>query len=431
MSVPVKVAGSNSRSAKPGSCPNLSQMARTSPTSFAGSTLYGWLVSPYTAKVRAMLAYKHIPFHDVSPSVSEMFLSLKPAVGRPIMPSVKLADGQWRQDSALICDEIEASHPERPTQPSGPTQRLASSLLELHGDEWLPMVALHYRWNMPQNKEWAVREFGRTGFPWLPELISSRLAAPFAQKMQSFKRVQGIGPETIPGIESFATQLISTLNTHLAEHDFLLGSAPCRGDFSLYGPLWAHLFRDPASRPLFDGAPHVVRWFERLHGHESDATSPPGAAAPAALFLRSDEVPATLDPIFRTLFAEQWPFLASLSRTIDEHLERPEADGRVPRAFGFAPFAVGGASGERRLVTFQAWKMHRVLHQYAALALAPSRALELSAVDRWLERLGGGAREAVATLRPRARLEREAKLPAAQDVLRAVAEGGPGPSSRL
>ena len=97
---------------------------KTATESFTGSTLYGWIVSPYTAKVRSMLAHKNIPFTDASPSALQLFGTIKSSVGRTIMPTMRLADGSWRQDSALICDEIEASHPEVPTRPPGATQRV-------------------------------------------------------------------------------------------------------------------------------------------------------------------------------------------------------------------------------------------------------------------------------------------------------------------
>lgn len=407
---------------------------RPNPTSlgnatYAGCSLYGWLVSPYTAKVRAMLHYKRIRFHDVTPSAAVLQLRIKPAVGRTIMPSVQLADGSWRQDSALVCDEIEAVHAERPTKPPGAAQQLASLLLELHADEWMPMVALHYRWNREDNATWAVTEFGRCGFPWLPTLLSAPLIRPFAAKMQSFRKVQGVGEPTRAGVEAFATGLIAQLEAHFARPgatDYLLGSAPCRGDFALYGPLWAHLFRDPFSRSLFDAAPNVVRWIERLHGHRRDPAFPelptarPPPDAPAgpsgASFLPRDEVPSTLDPLFGTVFAEQWPFLATLSRAIDAHVAAHPDDERVPRAFGYAPFVVGGHVGERRLITYQAWRLQRCLAHYEAVAVAPSRSLELRSLDGWLERLG--VAEAFRALRPAVRLEREAGLPAAQDVLR-------------
>ena len=398
------------------------------PVSAAGSTLYGWLVSPYTSKVRSMLAYKRIPFTDASPSALSLAFTVKPAVGRVIMPTMRLADGTWRQDSALICDEIEAAHPDSPpTKPPGAAQALASSLLELHADEWLPILALHYRWNVPGNAAWAAEEFGRCALPWAPRALATAVSRPFAAKMQSFRKVQGVAPCTHGGIEAFAAQLISTLEAHLRSHPFLLGGAACRGDFALYGPIYSHLYRDPHSRSLFDGAPHVVSWLRRLHGHATDpafpsepAASPPSSppSSPGA-FLPADVVPATLDPIFRALFDEQWPFLAALSSALDEVRDRRPEDTpdacRVPRALGYAPFAVGGAEGERRLVSYQAWRLQRPLDAYRALELAPARSTELASADAWLTRLG--ARETFRALRPKWRLQRQSELPLPQEAL--------------
>lgn len=243
---------------------------------YSHCTLHGWLVSPYTAKVRAMLAAKQIPFTDSTPSVLQLYTRIKPQVGRVIMPTARLSNGEWRQDSALMCDEIEEQHPKPSTKPAGAAQHLASLLLELHADEWMPMLALHHRWNLPPNADWASREFGRCAAPWLPWVVSARLVAPFAEKMRGFRKVQGVSSGTHAGIERSAATLIAHLETHFASgpHPFLLGGRPCRGDFSVYGPLWAHLYRDPFTRPLFDDAPAVVAWMQRLHGHTADPAFP-------------------------------------------------------------------------------------------------------------------------------------------------------------
>lgn len=383
--------------------------------------LFGWLVSPYTAKVRAMLAYKGLPFTDTEPSLLGLFWSVKPAVGRVVMPTIRREDGSWQQDSALICDQLEQQHPSPSTTPPGPTQRLASALLELYGDEWLVMLALHFRWDVPGNAAWAPGEFGRCAMPYLPGWASSRLVAPFAEKMKSFRAVHGISKETQPGLRRLATELIATLDRHLQLYPYLLGGAPCRGDFSLYGQLWAHLYRDPHSRHLLDGAPHVRRWFERLHGHARDGGFPElpvrsRRREPDGHFLGDDEVPATLDAVFADLFAEQWPYLAAMAAQIDELAGRSgETAGRVkiPRALGPAPFRVGGSVGSRRQITYQIWRLQRVLDTYDALGVAGA-----AAADTWLFRLR--ALDAFCAVRPKYRLERQNSLPQPHDVLQAV-----------
>lgn len=397
--------------------------------------LYGWLVSPYTAKVRSYLWHRKIPFRDITPSAAELFFTVKPAVGRIIMPTVKKSDGSWLQDSQLICDMLDVSFPGSKDHPSvvppGPAQRLASDLLELHGDEWLPLLGLYYRWfaNGAANAPWAVEEFARMGFPWwwFPTSAAKIGVGQFASKMQSFGRVQGISATdgTFHGLDAFSSSLIGHLDSHFgaSRHDFLLGGVPSRGDFSMYGVLWSHLFRDPESRALYDSAPHVVRWMERLHGHAEDptfralptarATSCNGNAARVdgcADFLDGDHVPASLDPIFATLFAEQWEFLRVLSKTIDDHMALRSATptAAAPRAFGYAPFQVGGAAGSRRLVTYQAWRMQRCVDTYEEFTDA-----ERESADAWLRRIG--AFEAFRSLKPRFRLHRDCALPLAQE----------------
>jgi len=315
---------------------------------------YGWWVSPYSAKTRSYLRFKQFPFEDITPSGFRLKLSIERNVGRAIMPTVRLPDGTWLQDSSDIIDTLEGLHPEPTIVPPGPTQRLVSHLAELHGDEWLCMCALHYRWHIPENADFAMAEFARSGLPGLPVWIGKRLVAPAARKMQSYLPALGVREATIPGLERFTEQLISDLERHFSEHAFLLGGRPCLGDFAFFGPLWAHLFRDPGSRFLFREAPKVQAWMERLRTPSSAAGS----------FLPNDEVPATLTPIFRRMFADQMVWVETLRTAIDDWCAAHPDATRVPRALGVAPFHIGSCGGERKLATFTQWKAQRPWSTY-------------------------------------------------------------------
>ena len=225
---------------------------------------HSWLVSPYSAKTRSYLRYKGIPFEDRAPSARQLNGRIKKAVGRAIMPTVELPDGTWLQDSSLIIDHFEAAHPEPGIVPPGPTQRLAALLIELYADEWMSLADLHYRWNTPENAAYAIDEFARNGLPGAPLFLSRPVARKIASKMQGYRPKLGITEETGPGIEAVTERLLANLDAHLAEHPFLLGGRPCIGDFALYGPLWAHLFRDPGTTALFDEHAHVRRWLDAL-----------------------------------------------------------------------------------------------------------------------------------------------------------------------
>ncbi|MBK7772608.1 MAG: glutathione S-transferase C-terminal domain-containing protein [Sandaracinaceae bacterium] len=195
-----------------------------------------------------------------------------------------------------------------------------------------------------------------------------------ANKMAGYRAVVGVTHDTIPGVERFTEQLIAQLEAHFRAHPFLFGTRPSIADFALYGPLWAHLYRDPASTYLFRDAPHVVLWFERL-------MSPLGRDG---AFLADDVVPPTLEPVLATFFAEQMPFVMALMDAIDTWCAAHPGATRVPRSLGEHPFVIGGAEGTRRLLTYTQWMAQRPMGAYAALSRTPR-----SEVDEWLRRLGG------------------------------------------
>jgi len=327
--------------------------------------LNSWLVSPYSAKVRAYLRWKGVPFEDVVPSVLALRGRIRKAVGKAIMPTVELADGTWLQDSSEIIDTLEDHLGGESITPPGPRQRAVNLLLELHGDEWLPMAALHYRWNRPANARFAMQEFARYGVPWLPSVVGRLVVKPIAKRMQSYLPLLGVDEGTAPGLESFATTLIAQLDAHFAEHPFVFGSRPAIADFALYGPLWAHLYRDVDTTALFDGAPHVRAWMERLAAPRQD----PGA------FLADDAVPATLEPVLTTLLAEQGAYVEALIEAVNTWCDaHPDAE-RVPRSLGETAFTIGGVSGTRRLLSEQLWMVQRPLDVMTPETLAWLRTL--------------------------------------------------------
>jgi glutathione S-transferase len=335
---------------------------------------YGWLVSPYSAKTRAYLKFKGVEFDDVAPTARKLMWTIRRAVGRPVMPTILTPEGEWMQDTSEIIDTLETRLGGPSITPTGPRQRLASALLELHGDEWLPTVAMHTRWNIPENTAFAKEEFGRCGFPYLPTVLSKRLTGPIADRMAGYLPILGVQAETIPGIERFLQQTVATLEAHLQVHPFLFGTRPSLGDFALYGPLWAHAYRDPGSKKFFEGAPAVIAWFDRL----ATPTGESGA------FLADDEMPTTLDPLFETLFAEQMVFVVALIDAIDAWCaDNPDAT-RVPRSLGPHELTIGGCTGTRKFVTFTQWMAQRPYDVYAGL-----EAEDLTSVNAWLERVGG------------------------------------------
>jgi glutathione S-transferase len=324
-------------------------------------THYGWLVSPFSAKTRGYLRYTGLPFTDVEPNVVRYMTTVRSAVGRPIMPTVRLADGRWLQDSSDIIDHVQASNDVPSVTPPGPSQRVASALVELLADEWLPMAAIHFRWNTPGNATFAIDDFARSGLPFLPRVVGRPIMRRASRHFRNYRSILGVSETTIPGIEDTITELIACLQQHLSHHPYLLGSRPCIGDFALMGPLWAHIWRDPDTRPLFDDAPLVTAWMERVHNGES-ATGD---------WVQSDEVPATLDPLFALIADDVLPWMRTVVDAIDAYCDDNPEVSRVPRSLGAADFHIRGRQGKRKIGTFTQYKLQRVTEHLSSESTTP------------------------------------------------------------
>ena len=322
--------------------------------------LYGGDISYYTGKVRAYLRYKGIPFEERAATRQVYKEVILPRVGWPVIPVVITPDDGTLQDTSDIIDALELRFPAAPVLPATPRQRIAALLLEVYGDEWLKLPAMHYRWN--HNTDWIILEFGRLSRPDLDEVgqrqAGERACVPFRGSLP----VLGVTEATAPAIEASYEALLGELDAHFAGHDFLFGSRPSIGDFGLFGPLYAHQYRDPASGALMQRlAPHVVGWVRRM----LDPSPRTGQ------FLPEDQVPATLLPVLARMMREQVPVLESTLAALEAWIDSHPAE-EVPRAIGTHAFTLergrpAQATGQRAIFPFDQWMFQRPLDSYAAL----------------------------------------------------------------
>jgi len=233
---------------------------------------------------------------------------------------------------------------------------LVSLLLETYGDEWLVIPAMHYRWNKDENIEFAKQEFGRTSAPQAsPEeqyAIGQETSKPFAGALPRL----GVSEDAIPAIEKSYMDLLTELDKHFAQHDFLLGSQPCMGDFGLIGPLYAHLYRDPYSGRIMDEhAPNVVAWIKRM----IEPTPLSGK------FLANDQIPETLLPILQRMMNEQ---ASVITQTIDQIAQWVEQnDGTaIDRVIGKVAFTIEDTQTSRLTFPYMQWMWQRCYDFYHA-----------------------------------------------------------------
>ncbi len=338
--------------------------------------LYGDPFSYYSAKALAYLKFKQISFETILPTPEIYRDIIIPRTGVQYIPVLISPDDIAVQDTTEIIDFLEERFPEPSIYPSTPCQKLTSLLFELYGDEWLLLPAMHYRWTY--NEDFALKEFGRIAAPDAPQETRRKIGEKGSARFRAAIPALGITPRTAPAIEAWYEEMLGHLNTHFALYPFLLGTRPSMGDFGLFGPLYAHLYRDPWSGDMMERvAPHVAQWVQRMD-------DPDGAQG---AFLSHDSVPETLFPILKRMFAEHFPVLAETVSHLETWLEA-HADQEISRAIGEHVFTLAHGSetiAEKRLVfPYAQWMLQRVLDYYGALN--PSQRVT---VDEFLKAVDG------------------------------------------
>jgi len=336
--------------------------------------LYAAEFSLYSGKARSYLRYKRIPFDEVLPTLHVYRDTIIPMTGVRFIPVVKTPDDRYLQDTSHIIDTLEAEFAQRSVMPDSPCQRLASLLLELYGDEWLLLPAMHYRWNH-DNFPFIFDEFGRTLFPRWPGFVRRMLGKRIGARFQGFLPLLGITPGNHHAIEDwYEKDFLPVLNRHFAKHDFLFGGRPSVGDFGLIGPLYAHLYRDPYPGTLMRRkAPAVTSWVERMNQ----------PADHYGEWLADDAIADTLTPIFKRMFAEHWPVLTSTATRLGQWALENEGPA-IPRRIGEHQFSINGVTETRAVLPYSIWKMQRPLDYYRSLTGEPRQQ-----ADAFLQRVGG------------------------------------------
>lgn len=339
--------------------------------------LIGGDISYYTGKARSYLRYKGIPFEEVL-STRDVYMNvILPRTGVAMIPVLLTPEDEAIQDTSDIIDFLETRFPDASVFPDTPRQGTVARLFELYGDEWLVIPAMHYRWN--HNEDALILDFGKLSAPDASEeeqrAIGEKTCGPFRGALPAL----GVSDKSAPAIEASYEQLLEDLDAHFAVHPFVLGTRPSIGDYGLMGPLYAHQYRDPWSGALMKRiAPNVAAWVERMNAPEVGAGE----------FLADDEVPETLYPVLRRIFAEQFPVLHEMTDAlgvwIDEHPGEP-----VPRAIGKQVLTLTDADGKKvqetcMMRTFPQWMLQRVLDFYDPLTGA-----DRESVDALLDQVDG------------------------------------------
>jgi len=411
--------------------------------------LFTWELSYFSGKARAYLRYKERMgdlgegFEDILATPELVRGLLRPATGSGAIPQLKAGDGRWVQDSSDIIDFVEARHAKVPVVPSvavAPRQALTCYLVELLADEWMVVPAFWERWHYslpgiePNHVDYNAMQWGSVFAAGAPG--KDRLAA----GKWVFEEMFGISEaRTNPrGVYAGLVQLgcteaterawwasmeniLGLLDVHFGAHDFLLGGLPSLGDFGLFGPLYAHLYRDATSGfMLRTQHPIVSEWVERTSGDnvtartygqqlyslgvDGELVGRP-ATSDGGQWLANDRVPPSLDALVAVFFEEMWPVLASTMEKVAAFIASAahEPGGELPGKTFTADlpwidhqtgdgalthdFEIGGVQARRMVTPYHVWMLQRVA---AVLEEATASEAGRASVTTWLDQFPKG-----------------------------------------
>ncbi|MDT8429771.1 MAG: glutathione S-transferase N-terminal domain-containing protein [Pseudomonadales bacterium] len=230
---------------------------------------HGVMFSYYSAKTRACLSYKRIPFVEQY-QASELQGRIKEVIHKMMIPVVEMPDGELLQDTTQIIDELERRYPQRPVLPEDPVMLLVSRLVEFTMDELWISTAMNTRWHDPLSKAFIITEFGaRIGdSAGLSADQGRAMGEQLAQRMQSYLPRLGVGSAQGQAVvDRFFRAASLSLDKLVGRTRFALGPRPSLIDFCLFTGYYGHQYRDPgvAQRFLKTEAPGLCYYLDNLH----------------------------------------------------------------------------------------------------------------------------------------------------------------------
>ena len=254
--------------------------------------LYGAEHSAFTQKLLTYLRYKGLD-HTYVIRTAENAAEFARLARLPLIPLLVEADGRTAQDSTMILDRLEQTHPEPCARPADAALQFLAALLEDFADEWVHKIGLYYRWAHEADRAAAATATVHALYgDQPPEGAADVVAARMAAKLP----VAGATAENGPALEASLADLLAKLDAHLMPRPFLLGASPCAADFALAAQL-AQLQKDARSAALVGAFPLVSAYVARM-------AAPAAPSEPA--FESLEALRPTLEPLLARHVADAY-----------------------------------------------------------------------------------------------------------------------------
>ena len=339
--------------------------------------LLGAQCSRYSARVRSYLIKKRIAYVERVPTLWTYNVTIARRFGDATVPVLITPGGEWIADSEIILDRLEARFPNEPILPPDPVYAFFAAFADVWASEFWQQLDIATRWLGRTEHPWWYEELGEGMLFGFPKAMKNALVGSVARKIQAHLPRLGATAETRPLIWRWARQTMDALDAHFAEHPYLLGERATRFDFGLIVPFYGHLVQDPWSRDEFLlPRPHLHAWVWRMNQPYLTPEAPPFPAVGTPL-------PATLQPILRSVFDEFLPYVEGTLAELRRNEPQPVKGRRIERFLGSVNYPYAGSTHQRLAMPFTLWLVQRALDLLAAMPAA-----DAERVRQWLGGLG-------------------------------------------
>lgn len=321
---------------------------------------HGTMFSYYSAKTRAYLSYKQLPFRESMLGTDSR--RFQEVTGKAMIPVVETADGEILQDTTVIIDELERRHPDRAVIPDDPVLLLVSRIVEFVTDEFWIFTAMNSRWHDPASKAFAMSEMSRVigGGMGLAGDAANVVGETVAGKMQAYLPHLGIG--TAEGREAAGryfesvtlalNKLVGPDSAHTCR--YVLGARPSLIDICLFTAYYAHQYRDAGDAGNFikTRAPDLAYYLDTLHAAQCANDS-------GELTLNNDAIEG-----LKLLTRPAATFAENIARETAILASHATPGQRFEKTIAPFTFDLNGQPFSRGASTFSAWKLQRVQDVY-------------------------------------------------------------------